>query len=158
MARSHLHWWRDANLVVRPAWVTAQPKALDCRSLRLHDHRSRVLDRPQQRCVSSGPWVYWVLLQWPPHRRHPSCWSVLCGRLSQWNTFYRRAEWMHLTLCLASYKPVLMVRQVIYLAVYRAGHLIGGALQRNLATSHLIWLSFPQPACLRFVKRVRPSA
>ena len=52
MARSHLHWWRWANLVVRPAWVTAQPKALDCRSLSLHDYRSRALDSSPQRCVS----------------------------------------------------------------------------------------------------------
>ena len=57
----------------------AQPKALDCRSLRLHDYRSRILDRSSQRCVSSGPWVYWVLLQWPPHRRHPLCWSYRDG-------------------------------------------------------------------------------
>ena len=33
------------------------------RSLRLHDHRSRVLDSPPQRCVSYVPWVYLVNLQ-----------------------------------------------------------------------------------------------
>ena len=84
MARSHLHWWRWTNLVVRPAWVTAQPKALDCRSLSLHDYRSRALDSSPQRCLSSVRWGSWVLRQWPPHRRHP-----LCGRQTHchWNSF-----------------------------------------------------------------------
>ena len=42
--RSLLHCWRWADLVVHPASFMVQPKALDCRSLRLHDHCSRVLD------------------------------------------------------------------------------------------------------------------
>ena len=71
--RSLLHCWRCADLVFHPASFMAQPKALDCRSLRLHDYRSRVLDSPPQRCVSSVPWVYLGLSPWPPHRRHPSC-------------------------------------------------------------------------------------
>ena len=60
--RSLLHCWRCADLVFHPASFMAQPKALDCRSLRLRDYRSRVLDSPPQRCSSSVPWVYWVLL------------------------------------------------------------------------------------------------
>ena len=71
----------------------AQPKALDCRSLRLHDYRSRVLDSPPQRCVSSVPWVYLGLSPWPPHRRHPSCVVASNGRLvNTWADVLNRAN------------------------------------------------------------------